>query len=139
MSDVDLSQFSAEELQAALEKKKAEETKKATEEYASLGIDFDNPKQGDLVKWVNSQYCDNPFLSLARGVNNNTDGRLCSRFPGKLTSFVTMSDEDHKPTTDKSKCKYIHIWDVDIATKSVLDIQWFWTTDNCFDKIVEKI
>ena len=137
MSNVDLNKFSVEELQAALEAKKAEEANK--ELYKDLGIDFNNPKQGDLVKWINSQLNNNPFLGLAKMINNNTELRLCAKFPGKLTLFGTMLDDESKETTDKSKCRNIRIWDVDIAMKQVIDRNMASYTDDCYSLILEKI
>ena len=137
MSEANLNKFSVEELQAALEAKKAEEANKNN--YANLGIDFNNPKQGDLVKWINSQLNNNPFLGLAKIMNENTELRLCAKFPGKLTLFVTMKDDELKETADKSKCRNIRIWDVDIAMKQVIDRNMASYTDDCYSLILEKV
>ena len=116
MSEADLNKFSVEELQAALEAKKAEEANKKN--YANLGIDFNNPKQGDLVKWVRSH----EGLSFAEQTNSYAINRVASSFPGKIALFATLLDDLYgEVVTDKEEANCIRIWDVDVNNKQVID------------------
>ena len=116
MSEADLNKFSVEELQAALEAKKAEEANK--ELYKDLGIDFNNPKQGDLVKWIYSH----ENLTLGRLVNRDIDQRIAADFPGDIKPFVTLLDDyNGNIVAEEEKVHCIRIWDVDIEHKQVLD------------------
>lgn len=121
MSEVDLSKMSLEELQAEIERRKQEETNKKNN--ANLGIDFNNPKQGDLVKWVYSH----GGLAFARSINRDVDGRVAADFPGDIRLFVQLFDsfDDYwyrkNEVSEKEKVNHIRIWDVDIEHKQVLD------------------
>ena len=94
MSEIDLSKFSLEELQAALEKKKAEEAKPKFE------LDENDPS--NLAKWLFTVKA-KESLGAPTSVNDVVD------YPGKLTKFVFMYDENDNATTDPSKALTVRI------------------------------
>lgn len=94
MSEIDLSKFSLEVLQAALEKKKAEEAKTKFE------LDENDPS--NLVKWLFTVKA-KESLGAPTSVNDVVD------YPGKLTKFVFMYDENDNATTDPSKALTVRI------------------------------
>lgn len=127
MSDVDLSEFSAEELQAALEKKKAEEAnEKKTQAISELqqkqikAIEArDTPKgfvpnpsdPSDLARWRKCMEKANPGAALIRLTRSNNVMSVSDVFgyPGSLTTFATLFDGDGEVTNDKSKVDHIRI------------------------------
>ena len=125
MSEIDLSKFSLEELQAALEKKKAEEAKTKFE------LDENDPS--NLAKFLQQD----KMLSCHMAMGGYMADKSIAKYPGKLTKFAYLKDEDRKPTTDKEKVHYIHIVSVD--GEYVVD-EW---VSNCsfesFPIILEKV
>ena len=126
MSDVDLSKLSLEELQAAIEKKKAEE--KAKNKFTPNEND-----PSDLAKFIQTK----EMLPLAKCLNVYALDRTIAEYPGKLTKFAYLKDENREPTTDKEKVRYIHIVSVD--GECVIDA---WVSNISFDAfpiILKKI
>ena len=125
MSEADLNKFSVEELQAALEAKKAEEAK------PKFVLDENDPS--NLVKFLQQD----EMLPLAKVMNEYAVDKAIAKYPGKLTKFAYLKDEDRKPTTDKEKVRYIHIVSVDgeYVVDELVDICSF----DAFPIILEKI
>lgn len=125
MNEIDLSKFSQEELQAAIEKKKAEEAKPK--------FVLDENDQSNLAKFLQHD----GMLPLAKMQNAYATDKAIAKYPGKLTKFAFLKDEDRKPTTDKEKVHYIHI--VSVNEEYVVDE---WVSNTSFDTftiILEKI
>ena len=122
MSEVDLSQFSAEELQAALEKKKAEEAK------PKFVLDENDPS--NLARFL----MDN--IAIRLGGNSFTLGNEIAKYPGKLTKFCWMYDENDKRTNDKTKVTTIHV--VSVFEDYVIETNVI-SPEPAFSKILSKI
>jgi len=120
----DLSKFSVEELQAALEAKKAEKVKPQFE------LDENDPS--NLAKFLQQD----EMLPLTKILNVYAVDRAIAKYPGKLTKFTYLKDEDRKPTTNKENVHYVHIVSVD--GEYVVDALVSRTSD-AFSVILEKI
>ena len=95
MSEADLSKFSVEELQEALEKKKAEEAK--------FVLDENDPS--NLAKFCKWQDEEHPLAAAFRKtLDSDGDVHSVIQYPGKLTKFCWMYTKDNKRTTNKNEC-----------------------------------
>ena len=125
MSDVDLSKSSAEELQEALEKKKAEEAK--------FVLDENDPSNlAKFCKWQDEEY---PLALISRdSLDSNDDVRSVIKYPGKLTKFCWMYTKDRKRTTNKNECDTVRI--VSVYEDYVVNVEEF---GHKLDMVLEKI
>ena len=97
MSEADLIKFSVEELQAAIEKKKAEEAK------TKFVLDENDPS--NLAKFCKWQDEEHPLAAaLRKTLDSDGDVRSVIKYPGKLTKFCWMYTKDNKRTTNKNEC-----------------------------------
>ena len=95
MSNVDLNKFSVEELQAALEAKKAEEAK------PKFVLDENDPS--NLAKFCKWQDEEHPLAAAFRDTLDALgDVHSVLEYPGKLTKFCWMYTKDNKRTTNKN-------------------------------------
>ena len=124
MSDADLSKYSLEELQAAIEKKKAEEAKPKFE------LDENDPS--NLARFLQSQF----LLPLLNNLNAYAMSRTIAKYPGKLTKFAFMKTREGTATNDKHEVTEIHI--VSVNGEYVVD-KYISNTYDGFDEILEKI
>lgn len=97
MSKIDLDSLSLEELQAALEKKKAEEEGKPIFE-----LDENDPSNLAIFLFDN--------LAVRLGVWNTQilDGEI-AKYPGNLTKFCYLYDKDDKRTNNKNEVASIRV------------------------------
>ena len=124
-SEVDLSKLSLEELQAEIEKRKQEEAR------PNFVLDENDPS--NLAKFLQQD----EMLPLTKILNAYAVDRAIAKYPGKLTKFAYLKDEDRKPTIDKEKVHYIHIVSVD--GEYVVDKTVSRTSFDAFPVILEKI
>ena len=124
MSEIDLSKLSLEELQAAIEKKKAEEAKPKFE------LDENDPS--NLAKFLQGQF----LLPLLNNLNAYAMSRTIAKYPGKLTKFAFMKTREGAATNNKHEVTEIHI--VSVNGEYVVD-KYISDTYDGFDEILKKI
>lgn len=127
MSEADLIKFSVEELQAALEAKKAEEAK------PKFVLDENDPSNlAKFCKWQDEEY---PLVAAFRKtLDSNGDVHSVIKYPGKLTKFCWMYTKDNKRTTNKNECYTARI--VSVYEDYVVDVT---ASYNRLDMVLEKI
>lgn len=124
MSKIDLDSLSLEELQAALEKKKAEEEAKPK-------FELDETDPSNLARFL----FDNFAVRLAVQNTNILDEEI-SKYPGNLTNFCYLYDNDDKRTNDKNEVVFIHV--VSAYEDYVID-ESIYQSSPAFSTILSKI
>ncbi len=127
MSEADLIKFSVEELQAALEAKKAEEAK------PKFVLDENDPS--NLAKFCKWQDEEHPLAAaLRKTLDSDGDVRSVIKYPGKLTKFCWMYTKDNKRTTNKDECDTARI--VSVHEDYVINVR---ASSLRLDMVLEKI
>ena len=127
MNENELSKFSVEELQAALEAKKAEEAK------PKFKLDENDPS--NLAKFIKWQEEEHPLAdALRQTLDSNSDVHSVLEYPGKLTKFCWMYTKDDKRTTNKNECATVRI--VSVYEDYVVNVTEFGLE---LDMVLEKI
>lgn len=104
MSEIDLDSLSLEELQAALEKKK-----KAEEAKPKFELDENDPSNLAIFLFDYFDNSDNFAIRLPGVFNTRILDGVIAKYPGNLTKFCYLYDNDDKRTNNKNEVASIRV------------------------------